>query len=122
MLSVVIATKDSERALVRTLSALVPGASAGMVREVIVVDDQSRDDTREVADIAGCQVMASAAPLGALPVAEWGRGPRGKTAGGGAADEIWPRDPSQVASCARIGDRRYIWIGRGEGPSRRATS
>jgi len=65
MLSVVIATKDSERALVRTLSALVPGASAGMVREVIVVDDQSRDDTREVADIAGCQVMASAAPLGA---------------------------------------------------------
>ena len=38
MISVIIATKDSERALVSTLGALVPGAAAGAVREVIVAD------------------------------------------------------------------------------------
>ena len=34
MLSVVIATQESERELLPTLAALVPGASAGLVREV----------------------------------------------------------------------------------------
>lgn len=38
MLSVVIATHDSERALLPTLAALVAGAAAGVVREVIVAD------------------------------------------------------------------------------------
>ncbi len=65
MLSVVIATMDSERALVRTLSALVPGAAAGIVREVIVVDGHSQDDTQKVADIAGCQIITSSEPLAA---------------------------------------------------------
>ena len=45
MLSVIIATQDSERALVPTLAALVPGATAGIVREVIVADGGSRDAT-----------------------------------------------------------------------------
>ena len=45
MLSVVIATQESERTLVPTLSALVPGVVAGMVREVIVADAGSRDAT-----------------------------------------------------------------------------
>jgi hypothetical protein len=57
VLSVIIATDDSERALVATLAALVPGAAAGTVREVIVADGGSRDQTREVADIAGCSIM-----------------------------------------------------------------
>lgn len=64
MLSIVVATSDSERALVPTLAALVPGATAGIVREVIVADANSRDKTEEVADIAGCRFIASAAPLG----------------------------------------------------------
>ena len=63
--SVVIATHDSERALVATLAALVPGATAGIVREVIVADGGSRDDTEQVADIAGCVFLASKEPLGA---------------------------------------------------------
>ncbi len=54
MLSVIIATLDSERALVPTLAALVPGATAGLVSEVLVMDGGSRDDTAAVADIAGC--------------------------------------------------------------------
>ena len=48
MFSIIIATHDSERALVPTLAALVPGATAGIVREVIVADGNSRDQTEEV--------------------------------------------------------------------------
>ncbi|MEN3378905.1 MAG: hypothetical protein V7604_4260 [Hyphomicrobiales bacterium] len=65
MFSVIIPTADSERALVPTLAALVPGATAGIIREVIVTDAQSRDQTEEVADIAGCRFVSSAEPLGA---------------------------------------------------------
>ena len=65
MLSAIISTNDSERALVPTLAALVPGATAGLLGEVIVADAGSRDATAEVADIAGCRLMTSSAPLGA---------------------------------------------------------
>jgi hypothetical protein len=63
MLSVIIATDESERALVSTLAALVPGATAGAIREVIVADKGSRDQTAEVADVAGCRILVSPAPL-----------------------------------------------------------
>jgi glycosyltransferase involved in cell wall biosynthesis len=65
MFSIIIATHDSERALVPTLAALVPGATAGVVREVIVADAGSRDQTEDVADFAGCRFLASAEPRGA---------------------------------------------------------
>ncbi len=65
MLSVIVATHESERALVRTLSALVAGATAGLVSEVVVADAGSRDATAEVADVAGCRFIASEEPLGA---------------------------------------------------------
>jgi hypothetical protein len=65
MLSVIIATHDSERPLVATLAALVPGATAGAVREVIVADGGSHDETEQVADIAGCRFLTSGQPLGA---------------------------------------------------------
>jgi glycosyltransferase involved in cell wall biosynthesis len=65
MLSAIIATDESERTLVPTLSALVPGATGGLLGEVIVADGGSRDATAEVADIAGCRFMSSAASLGA---------------------------------------------------------
>ena len=64
MLTAIIATHESERALVPTLAALVPGAAAGLIAEVVVADAGSRDATAEVADIAGCQFMASSAPIG----------------------------------------------------------
>jgi acyl transferase domain-containing protein len=65
MLSVVIATRDSERALLPTLAALVAGAAAGIVREVIVADAGSRDATAAIADGAGCRVLASTQVRGA---------------------------------------------------------
>jgi hypothetical protein len=77
MLSVIIATNESERALVPTLAALVPGATAALVREVIVADPGSRDATAEVADIAGCRMLVSAEPLASrlAQAADVARGP-----------------------------------------------
>jgi GT2 family glycosyltransferase len=57
MISVVIPTHESERLLAHTLAALVPGALDGLVREVIVADAGSKDDTAKVADVAGCRFM-----------------------------------------------------------------
>ena len=65
MFSVIIATHDSARALVPTLTALVAGATAGIVREVIIADGGSRDEIEQVADIAGCRFLSSGEPLGA---------------------------------------------------------
>jgi glycosyltransferase involved in cell wall biosynthesis len=64
MLSVIIATLDSERALVPTLAALVPGATAGLVSEVVIVDGGSNDDTAAVADVAGCNFVKPEGSLG----------------------------------------------------------
>jgi glycosyltransferase involved in cell wall biosynthesis len=64
MLSVVIATNNAERVLVPTLAALVPGAAAGVVREVIVADAGSSDATGMIADAAGCRFDVASAPLG----------------------------------------------------------
>ena len=65
MLSVVIATQENERELLRTLAALVPGASAGLVREVLIADAGSRDATAGVADAAGCELLVLAGTRGA---------------------------------------------------------
>lgn len=65
MLSAIIATRESERTLVPTLAALVPGATAGLIGEVVVCDGGSSDATAEVADVAGCRFMTSDEPLGA---------------------------------------------------------
>jgi glycosyltransferase involved in cell wall biosynthesis len=64
MLTVIIPTNNSERALVPTLAMLVPGAMTGTVTEVIVADAGSTDATAEVVDIAGCEIMVSSDPLG----------------------------------------------------------
>ena len=65
MLSAIISTHESERSLVPTLAALVPGAAAGLLADVVVADANSRDATAEVADIAGCRYLSSSDPLGA---------------------------------------------------------
>lgn len=54
MISVLIPTLNSERLLVPTLSALVAGAAAGLLREVVLVDGGSTDGTETIADAAGC--------------------------------------------------------------------
>ena len=64
MISVIIPTRESERLLVRTLACLVPGATAGLVREVILADAGSTDETAGVGDVAGCRFLALPGPAG----------------------------------------------------------
>jgi hypothetical protein len=55
MLSVIIPTEGAEQPAVATLSALVPGAAAGVITEVLLVDRAADTSAIErVADIAGC--------------------------------------------------------------------
>jgi glycosyltransferase involved in cell wall biosynthesis len=58
MLSVLIETRNDEEALARTLASLIGGAVEGVVREVIVCDHGSTDQTHSVAEHAGCHFVA----------------------------------------------------------------
>lgn len=73
MLSVLIVTRNSEKLLANTLSALVPAVVDGLLRRVIVVDQNSQDQTKLVAEGAGCTLYNDdelAEALGALRT-EW---------------------------------------------------
>ena len=58
MLSVLIETRNDEERLARTLAVLVGAVVEGVVREVIVCDRGSSDQTHYVAEHAGCQFLA----------------------------------------------------------------
>ena len=58
MLSVIIPTEGAEQPTVATLAALVPGAAAGLIREVLLVDRAGTDVIARVADVAGCRFLA----------------------------------------------------------------
>lgn len=64
MISVVIPTFNSEVGLGPTLTALVPAAVEGIVREVIVADAGSTDRTLMIADQAGVDVISAEAGRG----------------------------------------------------------
>ncbi|WP_024508250.1 glycosyl transferase [Bradyrhizobium sp. ARR65] len=57
MLSVIIPTEGVEQPTVATLAALVPGAAAGVVREVLLVDRADNGVIERVADVAGCRFL-----------------------------------------------------------------
>jgi len=60
MISVVIATQDDGLTLGQTLASLVPAAVDGLVREVILADAGSTDDTLAIAEDAGAEVVRCA--------------------------------------------------------------
>jgi hypothetical protein len=61
MLSVIIPTEGVEQPAVATLSALVPGAAAGVITEVLLVDRAADASAIErVADVAGCGFLRHA--------------------------------------------------------------
>lgn len=65
MISVLIETRNDEEALARTLASLIGGAVEGVVREVIVCDLGSTDQTHYVAEHAGCGFLGTGgAPAG----------------------------------------------------------
>ncbi|MGA7995734.1 MAG: glycosyl transferase, partial [Bradyrhizobium sp.] len=55
MLSVIIPTEGVEQSAVATLAALVPGAAAGVIKEVLLVDRAGTGVIERVADVAGCR-------------------------------------------------------------------
>jgi hypothetical protein len=57
MLSVIIPTEGVEQPAVATLAALVPGAAAGVIREVLLVDRSGTGVIEHVADVAGCNFL-----------------------------------------------------------------
>ena len=57
MLSVIIPTEGVEQTAVATLTALVPGSAAGVVREVLLVDRADTGVIERVADVAGCRFL-----------------------------------------------------------------
>src|SRR3981189_1527886 len=57
MLSVIIPTEGIEPPTVATLAALVPGAAAGGVSEVLLVDRARSGVIERVADVAGCRFL-----------------------------------------------------------------
>ncbi|MFS8037067.1 glycosyltransferase [Xanthobacter sp. AM11] len=64
MLSVIIATHNCEHLLVPALSALVQGVTAGILRDVTLVDSGSTDGTATIADAAGCVFLPSVNDVG----------------------------------------------------------
>jgi glycosyltransferase involved in cell wall biosynthesis len=65
MITVVIPTLNSERVLVPALASLVPGSAQGLLREVILADGGSTDETEMIADVAGCAFHKGPRDLGA---------------------------------------------------------
>lgn len=66
MLSVVIPTLNAERSLVRTLTSLVEPAMRGLVRDVVIADGGSTDQTLDIAEDAGCEIVRANATRGGL--------------------------------------------------------
>ncbi|MEW6634940.1 MAG: glycosyltransferase [Pseudomonadota bacterium] len=64
MLSVLIETRNDEEGLARTLASLVGGAVEGVVRDVIVCDAGSTDQTHRVAEHAGCHCVTGGIAAG----------------------------------------------------------
>jgi glycosyltransferase involved in cell wall biosynthesis len=64
MLSVLIETLNDEEGLARTLASLIGGAVEGVVRDVVVCDTGSTDQTHRVADHAGCQYVSGGIAAG----------------------------------------------------------
>src|ERR1700689_4728470 len=115
MLSVVIATEGVEQTAVATLAALVPGAAAGVVREVLLVDRTDTSVIERVADVAGCRFLrfegSHAAALAAG--ARQARPPRLVFLHAGAVlDHGWIEETSQFMQRVETGDRPRAGIFR----------
>lgn len=60
MISVVIPTLNAAAHLPRALAPLVQGVQHGLIKQVIIADGGSTDETLEIAEAAGCDIVMSA--------------------------------------------------------------
>jgi hypothetical protein len=65
MISVIIPVRDSEERLALSLAALAPLALQGLIADVVVADQGSRDATLKVADATGCAILEPCGDLDA---------------------------------------------------------
>jgi hypothetical protein len=61
MLSVIVSTRNDERGTVATLAALVPGATAGLVADVLLLNADDNPGIKHIADVAGCEFLICSA-------------------------------------------------------------
>lgn len=108
MLSVIIPTDGLEQPAVATLAALVPGAAAGVVREVLLVDRADTDVIERVADIAGCGFLISQGSR-ATAMASGARAARSPWLmflhAGAVLDSGWIEETQQFIQRVSAGDR-----------------
>ncbi|HEY7459604.1 MAG TPA: glycosyltransferase [Xanthobacteraceae bacterium] len=118
MITVVIPTLDSERVLIPTLAALVPGSAEGLVCEVLLADGGSRDETRTIADAAGCEFIGGPPDETRLKFAA--ASARGTWLlfldPGTALDEGWTREVRAFLAKDRAGQRAAIFKLAIDGP------
>jgi hypothetical protein len=57
MLSVIVSTRNDGPGTVATLAALVPGATSGLVADVLLLDPDGSDEIRQIAEAAGCELF-----------------------------------------------------------------
>lgn len=108
MLSVIIPTEGVEQPAVATLAALVPGATAGVIREVLLVDRTGSDVIEHVADVAGCGFL----PFEGSRAAAMAAGARQARSpwlmflhAGAVLDAGWIDETAQFIQRVSIGDR-----------------
>jgi rSAM/selenodomain-associated transferase 2 len=76
MLSVIIPTLNAEQDLPLTLSALIPGVVSGLIKEVVISDGGSIDQTCEMAENTGCRCVTGPSGRG-VQLAKGARAARG---------------------------------------------
>lgn len=64
MLTVIIPTLNADNALEPTLAALMPAVMSGMIKQLIVSDGGSKDQTVSIADDAGADIVTAPAGRG----------------------------------------------------------
>jgi len=113
MLSVIIPTEGVERTAVATLAALVPGAAAGVVREVLLVDCADDGIIERVADVAGCRFLAFKGTR-AEALAAGARHARAPWLmflhAGAVLDNGWIEETSQFIGRVSAGDRPRVGV------------
>jgi hypothetical protein len=115
MLSVIIPTEGVEQPAVATLAALVPGAAAGVVREVLLVDRAGNGVIERVADVAGCRFL----PVEGTRAAALAAGARQARSSwlmflhaGAVLDHGWSEETAQFIQRVSIGDHPRAGIFR----------
>jgi hypothetical protein len=115
MLSVIILTEGLEHPTVETLAALVPGAAAGVVREVLLIERAEAPVIEQVADVAGCRFLRFEGSRSAA-MAEGARQSRAPWLmflhAGAVLDSGWIDESAQFMQRVSIGGRPQAGIFR----------